>query len=187
VKFATITGTIRRTSLVFGVLLAAAPLPWPALAAGEGQPAQWGAEKAVITRELTASHVQYREFTPQSSPNYENKIMSYILAIDGSLAERMHIVRTRTSPVRDYLMVKNRLYSVMEDHGTITRAQSDGIVSKLTASYGTPHLQKSPSMKIYSFEKSGTKVLMMVYRKPVNMDCRVYYYSSGLFRMLITE
>ncbi|HDP80976.1 MAG TPA: hypothetical protein ENN21_09065 [Spirochaetes bacterium] len=186
-KFATITGTIRRTSLVFGVLLAVAPLLWPAFSAGEGPTARWGTEKSVITQELTASHVQYREFTPRSNPQYENKIMSYILAIDGSLAERMSIVRTRTSPIRDYLMVKNRLYSVMEDHGTITRAQADGIVNKLTASYGTPHPQKSPEMKIYSFEKSGTKVLMMLYRKPVNMDCRVYYYSSGLFRMLITE
>lgn len=147
----------------------------------------WGTPSTTFVRGLKESHIPFREFSPSGEPRYENKIMNYILAIDGTLETRMIIVRTRTAPLRDYLMVKGKLYSILEHYGTVSSSKLEELVKTLTATYGPPQLQKTATVKTYSFSGRGTKALLLVHRKSADVECRIYYYSNSIFKMLIAD
>ncbi|TFH41349.1 MAG: hypothetical protein E4G96_05680 [Chrysiogenales bacterium] len=147
---------------------------------------EWGARTAKIKDAIGPG--KCIEFTPSDDPEYQNKIMSYITAIDGELAGKIKIVRVQTRPVVDYLFVNDRLYTVMEDWGPVDPSTENDIRSRLSLRFGTPLVQKDNNLHIYSYNSDTTKVLCYLTRQTgETTKCKVYFYTRKLFRMLITE
>ena len=109
----------------------------------------WGSKKASLTGALVPG--KCTEFRPSDRPKYQNKILSYITAIDADLANKIMIVRTDSSPVIDYLFVNDKLYTVMENWGRVDQATEKSIQSRLGAKFGQPVIQKDASLHIYSY------------------------------------
>jgi hypothetical protein len=147
----------------------------------------WETPKKTVLNGFSDGNVRYKEFYPKRDPKYENKIMNYILAIDENLRAEMSIIRTRTNPVRDYLFLKNKLYSVLELYGVIPKGRLDDLLARLTAAYGKPQLRNEKNMAIYTFASETTKVFVHSSKISQDFECRVYYYSANLFRRLVTE
>lgn len=146
----------------------------------------WGSKKADLTSALGAGRCT--EFRPTDRPKYRNKILSYITAIDADLESKIVIVRTESKPVVDYLFVNDRLYTVMENWGQVDSATEKSIQSRLGGRFGQPIIQKDTNLHIYSYNNDTTKVLCYFTRLPEGAaQCKVYYYTRKLFRMLITE
>ncbi len=146
----------------------------------------WGSKKATLTSALGTG--QWTEFKPSDRPKYRNKILSYITTIDADLANKIMIVRTESTPMVDYLFVNDKLYTVMEDWGQVDPATEKSIQSRLGAKFGQPVIQKNASLHIYSYHNDATKVLCYFTRLPEGAsNCKVYYYTKKLFRLLITE
>lgn len=176
-----------KTAAVLRLVMAAAVL---LVAADQGncqEMGEWEMSRKDLIKKLSGADVRYKEIKPGREPRYENKIMDYIIAIDENLKGSIGILRTRTVPERDYLFIKDRLYSVLEKYGIIPREQVNAIIGQLQARYGKPRVRNENATAIYSFEGSGTKVLLhssTVYR---SVDCQVYYYAGILFRRLVAE
>ncbi len=146
----------------------------------------WASTKTALTSALGTG--KWTEFRPSDRPKYRNKILSYITAIDADLAKKIMIVRTESTPVVDYLFVNDRLYTVMENWGKVDPATEKRIQSRLGAKFGQPVIQKDASLHIYSYHNDATKVLCYFTRHPEGAsNCKVYYYTKKLFRLLITE
>lgn len=159
-------------------------------AAGKGYSqdmGEWEMSRKDLIKKLSESDVRYKEIKPGREPRYENKIMDYIVAIDENLKGSIGILRTRTVPERDYLFIKEKLYSVLEKYGTIPREQVNAIIGQLQARYGKPQVRHEKATAIYSFEGSGTKVLLHSSTVYKSVDCQVYYYAGILFRRLVAE
>ena len=175
------------TAAVIPLVMAAAVL----LAAAGGGHCQdmgeWEMSRKELIKRLSAAGVRYKEIRPDREPRYENKIMSYVIAIDGNLKESIGILRTRTVPERDYLFIKERLYSVLEKYGIIPGEQVNAIIGQLQARYGKPQVRYEKATAIYSFDGSGTKVMLHSSTVHRSLDCQVYYYAGILFRRLVVE
>ncbi len=145
----------------------------------------WGISKpTVISKYLGKDYV---EFQPINKPDYENKIMNYIIAIDSNNKGKITILRTKKIPEKDFLLVNNKLYSVLENYDLISASAVNDIIKRLTDTYGTATIQKDKNMTIYSYMSKKTKVLVLTYSKAGKQECKVYYYASQLFKMLISE
>jgi hypothetical protein len=148
---------------------------------------EWGSPIVRVKSSIPAG-ASIIQFTPADDPNYENKIMSYITAIDADLIKKITIVRIKNQPMVDYLFVSDRLYTIMENWGEIEPKKSKEIESTLTTQYGAPLVQQDKNFFIYSFNNDKTKVLYYLMKQTDgNSKCIVYYYTKKLFRMLITE
>lgn len=146
----------------------------------------WGTDKSTVIKGFPAN-TKYKEFLPKSDPKYENKIMNYVVAIDEGLAKNTTIIRTKTNPLRDYLFVKNKMYSIMEIYQSLSKDKINDIIKNLTADFGAPQIQQDKNMVIYTFSSTKTKVLVISYTNLKDISCRIYYYSSDLFKTLITQ
>ncbi len=159
-------------------------------AAGKGHSQEmgvWEMSRKELIKNLSAAGIRYKEIRPGREPRYENKIMSYVIAIDENVTDSIGILRTRTVPERDYLFIKEKLYSVLEKYGTIPRGQVNAIIGQLQARYGKPQVRYEKATAIYSFEGSETKVLLHSSTVYQSVDCQVYYYAGILFRRLVAE
>lgn len=146
----------------------------------------WGISKEeTIKRHLPSGN--YTSFSPATKPEYDNKILSFILAINSDIKDKILIIRGEGNPQRDYLLIRDKLYSVMENYGVISSSDFEKVISKLSADYKTPNIQKDKNTVTYSFYGKDTKVLVLSYEKQKLVDCRVYHYASKLFRILISE
>lgn len=146
----------------------------------------WGMRKDDVNAKYLKG-IEQTSFTPVSKPEYENKILNFILAINSDMKERITIIRTSTTPPRDYLLINNKLYSVMENYGVMPAAGLDKVINELSSVYRQPNIQKDKNMVTYSFYGKETKVLVLSYQKQNLVDCKVYHYASKLFRILISE
>ena len=146
----------------------------------------WGMRKEDVMTKLI-SNAEHTAFTPSAKPEYENKILNFILAINSDMKERITILRTGTVPPRDFLLINNKLYSVLENYGVMPAASLDKVIQELTTAYKQPNIQKDKNMVTYSFYGKDTKVLVLSYQKQNLVDCKVYHYASKLFRILISE
>jgi hypothetical protein len=147
---------------------------------------QWGISRdEVISKYLAAD--KFTEFKPSARPEYENKIMNYIVAIDSGLKDRIQILRGGKGPRADYLFVDEKLYCVLEDYDLISVAALGELVKGMSSIYGKSNIQKDRSMTIYSFFSSETKVLVLASVKSGRVEVKAYYYASKLFKMLIMK
>ncbi|TAL30350.1 MAG: hypothetical protein EPN93_19730 [Spirochaetes bacterium] len=146
----------------------------------------WGTQKTDALGALAAG-ARYREFTPSAEPSYQNIIMNYILMINKDLSESIAVVRVATRPEKDLLFINGKLYSVTENFGAIARDALDAQLRRLSSDYGSPVVQADPALTTYTFTTSATKVIVYAYPRPQAVDCRVYFYSASLFKMLMSE
>lgn len=148
---------------------------------------EWGTSLSKVKSTLP-SDKESTQFTPAEKPKYKNMILSYITAIDAKLSEKIIIIRVKSQPVVDYLFVNNKLYTIMENWGSIDAKAEKEIHTRLVSQYGEPVVQQDKNFFIYSFNSDKTKVLYYVVKeKDGKSKCRVYYYTKQLFRMLISE
>jgi len=147
----------------------------------------WGAMLIKVKNTLPPD-TSFTEFSPSEKPDYKNKILSYITAIDNKLYDKIVILRIKSNPETDYLFVNNKLYSIIENWGTIDQHAEKEILSNLTKQFGKTQLQKDNNFYIYSYNSDRTKVLCYLIKLPDKRStCKVYYYTRQLFRMLISE
>jgi hypothetical protein len=148
---------------------------------------EWGTQLLKVKKSLP-SDKESVQFTPKDRPKYKNKILSYITAIDNKLLDKIIIVRLQTQPVIDYLFVNDKLYTIMENWGSVDLKTEKEIQTKLTSLFGQPLVQQDKNFYIYSYNSDKTKVLYYLMKSPDGKSkCKVYYYTKQLFRMLITE
>jgi hypothetical protein len=157
------------------------------LAAVSAADYEWGSPIARVKKAIPQGSGT-TEFSPADDPNYENKILSYITAIDADLIKKITIVRVKSQPMVDYLFVSDKLYTVMENWGEVDPNKSKEIETGLTTQYGAPLVQQDKNFYTYSYNNDKTKVLFYLVKKADGKaTCIVYYYTKKLFRILITE
>lgn len=147
---------------------------------------KWGISKEEVIKRYLQKDNKYVEFDA-NKPRYENKIMNYIIAIDRDLKQKIKILRSSKKPVRDFLLVNDKLYSVLENQGILSLKKQNKIIDSLTAQFGTPTIQRDKRMTIYSFKGRDTKVLLLSKPESNKIECKIYFYASNLFKMLITQ
>lgn len=148
---------------------------------------KWSASKEDIIKNNVKSGEKYDVFSPSDKSNYENKIMNYIIALDKELKKDMNILRVKTQPEKEFLLVKNKLYCLKEDYKTIPKSKLEAIIKELSAKYGQATPQKDTNIETYALSDKDTKVLVISQVKSANAGCVIYYYPSRLFKMLITD
>ncbi len=148
---------------------------------------QWGTTLESI-KKSHQSRGAVTLFSPREKPGYRNKILGFILNIDETFAEKIVILRTGSDPRIDYLFVNNRLYTILEDYGTIHETRVQGILDNLAGLYGTPHLQQDSNFYIYSYKNDTTNVLLYVLKQSAAVNrCKLYFYTKKLFSSLIMD
>jgi hypothetical protein len=147
--------------------------------------AGWGASKDAVIKEYLQNDKNIIRFKPSEKPEYKNKILTYIVAIDADLANSIDIIRSSTRPEKDFLFVKDRLYSILENRGPIGKSSEDRLINELKSAYGNPGIQKDNQSLIYSFKDNETKVLLILSKEAGSSVCTLYYYASKLFKMLL--
>ncbi len=148
---------------------------------------EWGALLVKFKQTLPADE-KYIEFTPSERPKYKNRMLNYITAIDNNLYKKIKILRILSSPSIDYLFVNNKLYTMMENWGTIGPDEELLIRARLGHRYGNPTVQRDKNFYIYSYNTNKTKVFWYLMKlHDAKSDCMIYYYPRQLFRMLISE
>jgi hypothetical protein len=157
------------------------------VAAGETIKYEWGTQLLKFKHTLP-SDKEWVQFKASEKPKYKNKILSYITAIDNKLLDKVVIVRIKSQPLVDYLFVNEKLYTIMENWGTIEQKTEMEIQSQLINQFGQPIIQQDKNFYIYSYNTDKTKVLFYLVRLPeAKSRCKVYYYTKQLFRFLIVE
>jgi hypothetical protein len=179
---------INRLSLFIAMVLAAALCIARATARDAEIPLyDWGTLLVKIKQTLPADE-KYIEFTPSERPKYKNRMLNYITAIDNNIYNKIKILRLTSSPRIDYLFVNNKLYTMVENWGTIGRDEERRIRVRLTHRFGNPTIQRDRNFYIYSYNTDKTKVFWYLMKAPdAKSDCMIYYYPRQLFRMLISE
>jgi len=159
-----------------------------AMAAQYAPPAcDWGALLEKVKNTLPQD-TPFTEFSPGEKPDYKNKILSYITAIDNKLYDKIVILKKQSSPETDYLFVNNKLYSIIENWGDIDQQTEKEILSALAKQFGKAQLQQDKNFWIYSYDSEKTKVLCYLIKLPDKRStCKIYFYTRQLFRMLISE
>ena len=148
---------------------------------------EWGSLLEKVKSMLPAG-TESLEFAPAEKPEYKNRILSYITAIDNKLIEKIVILRAKTEPETDYLFVNNKLYSVIENWEDIDQATEKKLMAELKKQFGEPHVQKDNNFYIYSYDGKRTKVLCYLMKAPGSKaTCKIYFYTKNLFRLLISE
>lgn len=178
--------TKKKSPSICAAIAAVFLLGMPLISLSNNEEYRWGISKEeTIKRHLPSGN--YTSFSPSSKPEYDNKILSFILAINSDIKDKITILRAEGSPQRDYLLIRDKLYSVMENYGVIPASDFEKVISKLSSEYKAPNIQKDKNTVTYSFYGKDTKVLVLSYEKQKLVDCRVYHYASKLFRILISE
>lgn len=158
----------------------------PRLVVSGAETYNWGMCKDdVVKKHLGAA--SYSSFSPSAKPEYDNKILNFILAINNDTKEKISIMRSAGVPERDYLLINGKLYSVLENYGAIPSSGLDRVIGELSSTYKSPTVQKDKNMVTYSFYGKDTKVLVLSSQKQNLVDCKVYHYAGKLFRILISE
>ncbi len=147
----------------------------------------WGSLIEKVKSTLAAG-TESQEFTPSEKPEYKNRILGHITAIDNKLLNKITILKVKTWPETDYLFVNNKLYSVIENWEEINQSTEQKLLAGLKNQFGKAHVQKDNNFYIYSYEGDRTKALCYIMKLPGNMStCKVYYYTKHLFRLLLSE
>ncbi|HSV95310.1 MAG TPA: hypothetical protein VLM75_00090 [Spirochaetota bacterium] len=147
----------------------------------------WGMTKDAVLGRIIAPGTAVSELSPRANPRYDNKIVNYLLSVNGALADNMTIVQAASTPARDYLFIRSRLMAVMERHGAISTAAFAEKLGAVMNVYGKPHIQHEGSTTSYSFSCEKTIVLVQISKVEGNYECTMHYYARSIFRLLLTE
>jgi hypothetical protein len=129
------------------------------------------------------------EFMPGNKHNYKHKILTYITGIAPDILGKTKVVRmTSSGTIKDYMFINSKLYTILEDWGVLPDKREKTLFSGLKKVYGTPKVKSDGNLKIFSFKKERTKVIYyrLIYNNKTS-HCKVYYYTTRLFRMLFIE
>ena len=146
----------------------------------------WGISKEEVTKKFISPGVETTEFTPLKNPEYENKIMNMVKLIlknvDTNADEKITILSTKTTPRKDFLLFKNKLFSVLEAYNSISKDELKKIIKNLSALYGEPNFNPGSEMEIYFISNKNTKIIVHYYLK--SKKCEIYYYDTLLYHKL---
>ena len=146
----------------------------------------WGISKEELTKKYIPSGVETAEFTPLKNPDYENKIMNMVKLIlknvDTNADEKITILSAKTNPRKDFLLFKNKLFSVLEVYNSISKDEVKNVIKNLTAQYGEPNFNPGSEMEIYFISNQNTKIIVHYYLK--SKKCEIYYYDTLLYHKL---
>ncbi|HOO72816.1 MAG TPA: hypothetical protein PK926_13755 [Spirochaetota bacterium] len=181
-----ISDYLPRKITVFAVCLSLAVLSAALPAGPENQEIPWGVSLSDFKKNNPAG--QFQEFSPRDNPEYKNKIMTFITAIDEKFKNEIIILRQKGAPMREYLFVRGKLCSKVDDWDVIPEDRQNSVMTQLKQLYGEPSIQKEDNFYINAFKSKTTNVLFYMLKHPDgSAKCKVYYYTSKLFRMLIME
>jgi hypothetical protein len=146
----------------------------------------WGLSKETVMKQYVTSGEKVNEFTPTKNPDYENKIMNMVKLIlknvDSDADNDIIILSTQTSPRKDFLLFKNKLFSVLELYNSLSKEELKNVIKKLSGQYGEPNHNPGSDMEIYFISTKSTKIIVHYYLK--SKKCEVYYYDSQLYHKL---
>jgi hypothetical protein len=146
----------------------------------------WGIPKDAVMKKYNISGDNINEFTPAKNPDYENKIMNMVKLIlknvESEADKDITVISTKTTPQKDYLLYKNKLFSIMELYNSVSKEEMKSIVKKLSGEYGEPNHNPGSDMEIYFISTKSTKIIVHYYLK--SKKCEVYYYDSQLYHKL---
>jgi hypothetical protein len=146
----------------------------------------WGISKESVIKQFIHSGEKVEEFTPVKNPDYENKIMNMVKLIlknvDSDADKDITVISTKTSPQRDYLLFKNKLFSILELYNSVSKEDLKNVIKKLSGQYGDPNHNPGNDMEIYFISTKNTKIIVHYYIK--SKKCEVYYYDSQLYHKL---
>ena len=179
--------TLLRYSLR-GIILSLLIITAPLLMGNEIPPYTWGVQMKSLVSRNESSGITLRRFTPGERPQYKNKIMRYILSVDPTVESKMVVMRHRGAIVRDYLFVNQRLYTVLDDMGNMHPPAVDVLLQRLKGRFGPPSVETNGQITIRSYQQGDTKVLFYTkHLRNGSRKCKVYYYATSMFRMLIMD
>jgi hypothetical protein len=146
----------------------------------------WGISKEAVTKKYITSTDNITVFTPLKNPDYENKIMNMVKLIlknvDADADKDITIISTKTNPRKDFLLFKEKLFSVLEVYNSISKDELKNVMKKISAIYGEPNFNPGSEMEIYFISNKVTKIIVHYYLK--SKKCEIYYYDSLLYHKL---
>ncbi len=176
----------KSVKIFYKLLLALILLFFPVYLYSAVQFDTWGISKEAVMKKYISTGVKVDEFTPLKNPDYENKIMNMVKLIlknvDSDADKDITIVSTKTSPTKDFLLFKNKLFSVMELYNSISKEELKNVVKKLSEEYGEPNHNPGSEMDIYFISTKNTKIIVHYYIK--SRKCEIYFYDSQLYHKL---
>ncbi len=147
---------------------------------------RWGMSKEAVLKKYIKQGEATAEFTPLKNPDYENKIMNMVKLIlknvDSDADKDIIIISSKTNPRKDFLLFKNKLFSVLEVYNSITRDELKNVIKLLTSQYGQPNFNPGSEMEIYFISTTNTKIIVHYYLK--SKKCEIYFYDSHLYHKL---
>ncbi len=128
------------------------------------------------------------EFKPSEKPGYKHKILTFISSINPEIVSDVKVVRIKSNPLKDYMFVKEKLYTILENWDVISAKHEKELYSRLRRKYGKPDVKNDGNLRVLSFKKGRTKVIYyrLTYTNGTAL-CKVYFYTTRLFRMLFLE
>ncbi len=146
----------------------------------------WGTPYRDFVRSRSSSLLL--EFKPSEKPGYKHKILTFITGINPEIVSDVKVVRIRSNPVKDYMFVKEKLYTILENWDVISAKSEKELYSRLRRKYGKPDVKNDGNLRVISFKKGRTKVIYyrLTYSNGTAL-CKVYFYTTRLFRMLFLE
>jgi len=146
----------------------------------------WGISKEAVHKKYITSTEGITIFTPVKNPDYENKIMNMVKLIlknvDADAEKDITIISTKTNPRKDFLLFKNKLFSVLEVYNSISKDELKNVIKKLNTTYGEPNYNPGSEMEIYFISNKVTKIIVHYYLK--SKKCEIYFYDSLLYHKL---
>ena len=146
----------------------------------------WGISRTELISRYKLEN--YLLFKPEDNPEYSNRIIDFFSSMNPEERALITIIKTNGNPVTDYCFFNEKLYSVTEEWGNLDRTKAHNLIKTFKDKYTEQSMEdKSPNI-IYSFKKNKTKVLL--YKKAIDersVQIKIFYYSTDLFRMLISE
>jgi len=146
----------------------------------------WGTSKESVIKKYIAPNEETTVFTPVKNPDYENKIMNMVKLIlrnvDSDADKDILIISTKTNPRKDFLLFKNKLFSILEVYNSISKDEVKNVIKKLSGQYGEPNYNPGSEMEIYFISSSATKIIVHYYLK--SKKCEIYFYDSHLYHKL---
>ncbi len=146
----------------------------------------WGISREKVMKDYIQPSDKIVEFSPSKKPDYENKIMNLVNLILKNIEDdpnkNILIISTQTDPRKDFLLYKNKLFSIMEYYNLITKENLSNVIKALSKQYGESTYNPSTELDVYTISNKETKIIVHYYVK--TMKCEVYYYDTQLYRKL---
>jgi hypothetical protein len=128
---------------------------------------------------------KYITITPDNSKEYQNRIYSHIMAINPEIKNKIRIIHSKETPVRDLLFFDNKLFMIVEYHDAIQEIDYKQLFVMMKDLYGMPALTRESDFTVYTYKNDQTQGIMMSRPNGKSFDTRIYLYSRSLFRQLL--